>query len=485
MRTGKDYLASLVDGRTIYVDGERVADVTAHPGFSGIAQTCARLYDHAADPDNRMIYTAPETGREANKVFMIPRSIEDLADRRAAITDWSRLTHGFVGRSPDHVGGFLAGFASNPTVFDTPDRAFGERVSSYYRRLLDESFFVSYVIIPPQVDRSSTAKDWDASYIQVGVVEERDDGIVVRGSQMLGTSSAVCDHVFVSCIKPLQEGDEDYALSLVVPAAADGLKMYCRRPYAVGHPSSFDYPLSTRFDETDALLVFDDVFVPWEDVFVCRDVQRVRQQFFDTPAHVLGNTQAQIRLVEKLKFIIGIGRKIASTNAIDRLPPVQEKLGDLASIAALVESSMLAAEAQATINDQGVAVPDPRFLYASMGLQAELYPRVLSLVRELAGAGVIQLPSSYHELVNDETRGDIERYVRSPGVGAEDRVKLFRLAWDVVGSEFGGRHHQYEMFYAGAPFVSKGYAFRNYRYEEAVERVDEFLASYDLQTEMP
>jgi 4-hydroxyphenylacetate 3-monooxygenase len=115
-----------------------------------------------------------------------------------------------------------------------------------------------------------------------------------------------------------------------------------------------------------------------------------------------------------------------------------------------------------------------------MGLQSELYPRVLSILRELAGGGVIQLPSSFRDIVSEETRADVDRYFSGANASAEERIKLFKLAWDAIGSEFGGRHHQYEMFYAGAPFVTRGYAFRNYGYEEAVAQVDEFLASYDI-----
>jgi 4-hydroxyphenylacetate 3-monooxygenase len=482
MRTGKDYLSSLADGRTVFVNGEKVEDVTTHPAFEGVANSVAELFDVAADPASGMTYTAPETGNLANAAFMIPRTREDLARRRSAISTWAKVSRGFLGRSPDHVAGFYAGFASAPEVFDRGDRSFGDNVTRCYRRLLDESRYASYVIIPPQVDRSTTAAGWDGELIQVGVLDERDDGIVVRGSQMLGTGSAVSDEIFVSCIKPLGPDDERYALSFVVPTGTPGVRLYCRRPYALGQPSTFDYPLSTRFDESDALVVFDDVFVPWEDVFVYRDPAGLRDQFFATAAHVLGNTQAQIRLVEKLRFIIGIARKVAQVNQIDKLPPVQEKLGDLASIASIVEGMVLAAESAASPDANGVMRPNSRFLYAPMGLQAELYPRVIALVRELVGGGVIQLPSSFRELVADETRGDIERYIQSPGYPSEERVKLFKLAWDVVGSEFGGRHQQYEMFYAGAPFVAKGYAFRNYGYDEAVAGVDEFLAGYSLES---
>jgi 4-hydroxyphenylacetate 3-monooxygenase len=478
MRKGDDYLASLIDDREIYLDGERVRDVTSHPAFAPVARTIAELYDLAADPLNGMTYTAAETGRAANRVFCIPRSREELAARREAIEVWARHTHGWVGRGPDHVGAFLAGFASCPQAFATAPHDFAANVTAHYRRLLDQSLYLSYAIIPPQFSRATTAHGWGADFIQVGVAAERPEGIVVRGAQMLATGAALSDEILISCIKPLTPQDQDFAVSFLLPMAAKGLKLYCRRPYATAATSAYDYPLSSRYDETDALVVFDDVLVPWDRVFVDRDVAGLRRQFFDTGAHVMGNSQAQIRFVAKLAFILGLARKVAAVNETDRIPGVQERLGELASLASLVESAVLAAEYRSAPDENGMWRPDPRALYGAMGLQAELYPRVLAIVRELAGGGVLQLPASVKDMTNPLTRKDIDHYIQSPGAKAEDRVKLFKLVWDAVGSEFAGRHHQYEMFYAGAPFVAKGHAYRNYGYEKPVADVDEFLASY-------
>ncbi|HTL53438.1 MAG TPA: 4-hydroxyphenylacetate 3-hydroxylase N-terminal domain-containing protein [Planctomycetota bacterium] len=484
MRTGQQYIASIKDERRIYVDGKKIESVLEAPGFHGIVKTIAQLYDFAADPKNGMTYTAPETGQAANRVFAIPRSREDLALKRTASAAWARQTHGLVGRSPDHVGAFMAAFASDPGFFDAPGRPLGKNVTAFYRKMLVEDLYLSYAIIPPQIDRSKTAQSLEEKFLQVGVVKETDGGVIVRGAQMLGTASTICNYILVSCIVPLKPGDEDYANTFVVPAGAPGLKLYCRPLYAQGKSSVYDYPLSTRFDETDALLVFDDVFIPWEQVFVYRDVERVRNQFFATPAHVLGNTQAQVRLCAKMEFLAGLARKIAAVNQIDSMPGVMEKLGELASLASIVEGMVLAAEASCALDKNGVAKSNPRFLYGAMGLQAELIPRALGILRELAGGGVLQVPSSFHELLADETAADMARYIRSPGVSAEERIKLFRLVWDMVGTEFGGRHHQYEMFYAGAPYVAKGYAFRNYGYDSALKLVNDCMAKYSPSTDM-
>ncbi|MFF1421824.1 4-hydroxyphenylacetate 3-hydroxylase family protein [Streptomyces sp. NPDC058280] len=478
MRTGAEYLAALRDGREVYVDGARVEDVTAHPAFSPIARTVAELYDVAADPKSRMSCVDEATGEETNRVFTAPRTPRELAAYRRAVQLWARHSHGWVGRSPDHVGAFLTAFATHPEEFNSGGRELGENVTAYHRKVQREQLYVSYAIIPPQMSRATTAHAWGDDLVQVGVAAAGLNGLVVSGAQMLATGAAVADEILVSCIKPLGPEDRDFALSFVLPIATDGLKFHCRRPYAPAATSGYDYPLTSRYDETDALVVFDDVFVPWSRVFVDRDVDGLKRQFFDTGAHVFGNWQAQIRLAVKLQFLAGIARKVAAVNGIDRIPGVVEKLGELAAIASVVESGVIAAEHTATPDDAGIWRPGARALYGAMGLQSELYPRAVSILRELVGGGVLQVPSSVEDMRSSTTRPDIDRYVRSPGVDAEDRVKLFKLAWDSFGSEFGGRHQQYEMFYAGAPFVAKGYAFRHYGYEEAVDEVDRFLASY-------
>jgi 4-hydroxyphenylacetate 3-monooxygenase len=481
-RTGKEYLEGLRDGRAVYIDGARVDDVTAHPAFQNATRSVARLYDIASDPANAdvMLADSPYGGDPINVAHMIPRSKADLEQRQRGLRRWSEATFGLMGRSPDHVASFFAGFAGNAGVFARAGQEYADNVVNFHRKMCEEDLYLAYVIVPPQIDRSKPAHQQADPHLYAGVKEERDDGIVVRGAQMLGTGMALADYVHLSTIFPLRPGDENYAISVAIPVSAPGVKIFSRRGYAAGATSVFDYPLSSQFDETDSLAVFEDVFVPWENVFVYRDLDLVQAQWWETPSHVLGNHQAQIRFSTKLDFLTGLAHRVATMNSVASLPPVQGSLGELAAHATLVNGLVNGAIQNCTIDDYGVARPGAAETFANMSLQSELYPKVLTMVRELCGGGLIQLPSSVADLQSEEVAASLEPYVQSPGVPAVDRVKLLKLTWDLVGSEFASRHVQYEMFYAGAPFVVKMRMFQNYDFERADALVESALAGYDL-----
>jgi 4-hydroxyphenylacetate 3-monooxygenase len=482
MRSGNEYIEGLRDGRAVYINGELVQDVTTHPAFRDAVRSVANLYDIASDPANAGTLTceSPYDDSPMNLSFLIPRTEDDLVRRRKALRRLSEATFGLMGRTPDHVAAFLAGFAGNSSVFGRAGKEYAQNVVNFHRHASSTDAYVAYTIVPPQIDRSKPAHQQADPHLYAGVREERDGGIVIKGAQMLGTGAVLADWVHLSSIVPLRPGDEDYAISVVVPVGAPGVKVLSRRSYAQGATSRFDYPLSTRFDESDSLVIYDDVFVPWEHVFVYRDLDLVQAQWWETAAHVLGNNQAQIRFATKLDLLVGVAAGIARMNGLDTLPPVQSTLGELAAHAALVQGLVLGSEQNCSIDADGVAHPGHAETYANMTLQSELYPKVLGIVRELCGGGLIQLPSSVEDFQNEEIAAELDRYVQSPGVDSVRRVKLMKLAWDLIGSEFASRHHQYEMFYAGAPFVVKARMYRNFDFERAAALAESAMAGYDL-----
>ncbi|PKB68668.1 MAG: hypothetical protein BZY82_00370 [SAR202 cluster bacterium Io17-Chloro-G3] len=483
-RSGEEYIRALQDTRTVFLAGQRVEDVTAHPAFAETVKSVARLYDIANEPTNQQLMTFPSLrdGGFVNNAYLIPHGSNDLVARRKTHKCWADASYGLLGRSPDHVASFFAGFAGAPGFFELGGRQFADNVLRFYNKASSDDLYLAYTVIHPTVDRSQPAHKQPEANLYASVFKELDEGAIIRGAMMIGTGAVIADYIFVSVITPLITGDEDYALSFVVPSNTPGLKIYPRRPYALGQSSVFDYPLSTRFDETDSLIVLDDVLIPWENIFIYRNIELTFTQWTHTSAHILGNTQALIRSSTKLQFLIGLVKRICDRNGTVTRPEVQAQLGDLATKAALVEAMILAAESTATEDQYGVMRPNPAIMHANQVLQATIYPEVVDLVRNMMGGSLIQLPSSSTDFANPDIAVDLNRYVRWPSGDATERTKLLKLLWDLISSEFAGRHMQYELFYAGPPSVVKGREFRAYDWAGAERLVDHCLDSFELFT---
>ena len=340
-----------------------------------------------------------------------------------------------MGRTPDHVAGFFCGYAAMPRVFAAGGKQFADNVVAFYEFLRDNHLYASYAIVPPQIDRSKPAHKQSDPTLHAGVVKERDDGIVIKGAQQLATAGIYSDWLQLSCIHPLQPGDENYANCLAVPINAPGLKLYPRRPFAAAATSAFDYPLSSRFDEADCYVVFDNVFVPWEHVFIYRNIEICRDQWWRTPSHLYGNHQAQVRYATKLRFMIGLAKRMNEMTGNDANPAVQIVMGELAALVSIVESMLLAHETVAPIDADGVLWPSKITLYSVMALQSELNGRMLEIIRELAGSAMITVPSSVKDFDNPEIAQDIERYMRSALDGRQEprRVAAGRLGFHRLG----------------------------------------------------
>ncbi|MCD4533542.1 hypothetical protein LRP67_05560 [Nocardioides sp. cx-169] len=471
MRTGADYTAALDDGRSVYVDGELVANVAEHPAFAGVVQTMAAVYDASCLPGSPLV--DPDTGRLA--IFTVPRTREQHDRRKATLEEWSRLTHGFIGRGPDHVSGLLAGFSSRPELFDTDTHQLGDSVLAYHDKAAAEGLWVTNSIVPPQ----QNPNDPTSRVRPVVLVEETDLGIVVDGAQMLGTGAAVADAIFVTSIRPLAPEETARALSFVIPVGTPGLRLLCRRPYATAG-ESFDYPLSNRYDETDAMVVFDRVLVPWESVFAAGSVQVVNSQFFGTAAHQIGNLQSIVRLTAKLRFLTGVASLVAKANGRDTDMAIKGQLAEISMIQTVSEALTESAHAFAEPDEHGVLRPAGKYLYAALGMQTEVYPRAVKLLGELAGGGVIQVPSSVRDFDDPVAAEGMDVVMGSDHLPVQERVKLFKLAWDLVGSEFAGRHVQYERFYSGNAAVVRAQAHRFYPFAETEALVGDFLGTYGL-----
>ena len=481
VKTGRDHARSLRDGRAIHIASERVADVTEHPAFRRSVQSACGLYDLQAAPDNleKMTFTSPTNGRRVNRLWQLPRNRRELVERREALEAWATATLGMIGRSPDHVGSSLAGMYMGLKVFAKHGPKRAKALADYFEYARDNDLYLSYVIINPQADRSKAASDQPGEDLVARIVDEDSEGITIRGAKMLGTSVIFANEIMVSGFMGLQPGEEDYAFTAMVPMNARGLKAFSRKSYEAAATSVFDNPLSSQFDENDAVVYFDDVKIPWERVLVHRDVQMAQAQWHETRAYVFQNYQCQIRLMVKLRFLLGVARKIAEINGIINYPQVRETLGLLAAKATSVEAMVIAMEAAGEQFGE-YYVPSRPIVAAAQALTQQMYPEIIEALRTLAGGGLIMLPSDASDFANPQFADIIDKTQRSSIVSPKERVKFFKLAWDAIGSEFGSRHLQYEIFYSGPAFVTRGHAFRYFDWNQARSMVDGFMASYDL-----
>ena len=481
VKDGRKHIESLRDGRRIFIDGQSVDDHTRHPAFRNAVRSAAGLYEFQAQPQQleKMTFVSPRTGDRVSRIWQLPTSLAELVERRQALEAWAELTCGMLGRSPDQVASCISGLYMGLDLFERHNPARAAAVRDYYEYARDQDLYLTYVIISPQADRSKSAGEQSDEFLVAGVCDEDREGLTIRGAKMLGTACPLANEVFVGAIQPLKPGEEKHSFSAVVPLNAKGLKILSRKSFEAHATSTFDSPLSSAYDENDAVLYFEDVKVPWERVFVHNDIQLAQDQWHAIPTHVYQNYQCQIRLMVKMRFLLGLVRKIADTIGITNFPQIRERLGQLAAETAMVEGMVVGMEASGSYYGK-YFVPNNKLLYSAMVLTQQLYPTFVTALRELSGGGLIMLPSSADDFANPEIAGYIGQTQRSPATDSVGRVKLFKLAWDAIGSEFGSRHLQYEMFYAGATMVTRGHAFRTYDWGRAVGMVDGLMSTYEL-----
>jgi 4-hydroxyphenylacetate 3-monooxygenase len=479
-KTGAEHLASLRDGRTVYIDGELVSDVTTHRAFRNSVASAASLYDFQAAPENLELMTfAPEGGnRRVNRAWEMPRSYAEMVSRRRALTAWAECSYGFMGRSPDHLASALVGQRMGLDVFERGGAERAKAFADYFDYASSNDLFLTYVIINPQANRSKHWGDQDEDLV-ARIVDEDTTGVTIRGAKMMGTSSIMANEIFVANLQPLKPGEEQLAFSCALEMNTRGLRVLSRKSYEAGAVSVYDNPISSRYDENDAVIYFDDVKVPWDRLFVHRNVDLCRAQFHDTPGHVFQNYQSQIRLVVKLKLLVGLAHKLTETIGTSTMPQVREQLGKLAANVGMVEAMLHGMEAGGEHYGK-FWIPNRHYLYSAQVVTQELYPKMINVIRELAGGAFIMLPSSYRDWGNPDIEPLIRKTQRSSALDPEQKVKFLKTAWDAIGSEFGSRHTQYEMFYAGAQFVTAGHSFRTYAWDGAELLVQNLLASFAL-----
>ena len=449
--TGAEYLESLRDGREVYIYGERVKDVTRHPALRNSAVSAAKLYDALHDAKSKeALTTATDTGSGGytHRFFKAARSREEIVKQRDAIAQWARITYGWMGRSPDYKAAFLNTLGANAEFYGP----FAANARAWHRRAQEAVLYVNHALVNPPIDRSKPVEQVKDVY--VSIQKETDAGIYVSGAKVVATNSALTHYNFLGQNMGQDINDPSMVVMFMAPMDSPGIKLVCRPSYelaAAATGSPWDYPLTSRFDENDAIFILDNVFIPWENVFIHRDVERLKQ-FYPRSGFVNGFTmQACTRLAVKLDFIAGLLMKAARATGVESFRGVQTQIGEVIGWRNLfwALSDAMAHNPDPWVD--GALLPSLKASTAYRLFATEAYPAVRSIVEKVIASGLIYLPSHARDFKNPEIDKYLARYVRgSGGIDYKERIKLMKLLWDAVGSEFGARHELYEMNYAGS-----------------------------------
>jgi 4-hydroxyphenylacetate 3-monooxygenase len=443
--TGAEYLESLRDGRNVYLNGEKINDVTKHPAFRNCALSISRMYDALHDPESSKILTAKdEFGTMTHKFFKPSRSVQDLVEAREAIAHWQRMGYGFLGRTPDYKASFMAGLSVNADYYGP----FADTAKKWYSEFTQKALYLNHVIINPPIDRKRPIHEMGNEFIRT--VRETAGGIIVSGAKMLATGSAITHASFVAPVASavLEPGRaEDFALVFFVRMNNPKLRLICRAPF--GQRAPFDQPLASRFDENDAVLILDEAFIPWEDVLVYRDIERSTQFYAKSGFPNLYNFQSATRLTVKLEFMTGLLSRCVRANGTDDFRGVQAALGEMVSMRNMVWALTSAMAYDPEPSTGGTVVPRLDHASAMRMYNAQIWSRVHEIFETHLGGSPIVVPSSFRDLKNEELKPLIDRYYHGADCSAEERIQLLKLAWDAIGSEFGGRDELYERNYSG------------------------------------
>jgi 4-hydroxyphenylacetate 3-monooxygenase len=449
--TGEEYLKSLQDGREVYVYGERVEDVTTHPAFRNSARSTAKLYDALHDPKYKDILTTETdtgSGGYTHRFFKPARSSADLFAQRDAIAQWSRFSYGWMGRSPDYKAALMNTLGANAEFYGK----FADNARAWHKKAQEAVLYLNHAIVNPPIDRDKPSSEVRDVYMHVH--KETDAGIYVSGAKVVATNSALTHYNFLGQNMSGEIDHEDFALMFIAPMDAPGVKLFCRASYemmANKMATPFDYPLSSRFDENDAIIVFDDVFIPWEDVLVYKDISML-QKFYPLSGFFNGFTfQGCTRLAVKLDFMAGLLTKALNASGTQDFRGVQVQLGEVINwrntFWGLSDGMAGAPEDW----KDGTVLPNGNTAFAYRMLATEAWPKVKEIIQQVVASGLIYLPSSSMDFKNPDIDRYLKQYVRgSNGMDYKERIKIMKLLWDCVGSEFGGRHELYERNYAGS-----------------------------------
>ena len=461
-RSGKQYVEGLEKRPpSLYMRGERVKDVTAHPGLSGGVKTVARLYDLQHE-GVAMTYASPSSGEQVGLSFITPQTKEDLEARRGMMRRWAQVSCGMMGRTPDFLNVSLMAMANAGDYFGEDRPEFKENIRNYYEKVREEDLVLTHTLVNLQRSRgdggrpnplpggegTAAAVLNDNTEIALSVVKETDAGIIVHGARLLATLP-IADEIAVYPARSHRlptgaPGRTSFAFAL--PCDAPGLRFLCRESFDLGR-SRFDHPLGSRFEEMDALAFFDNVFVPWERVFLLGDPDRCNNMSRRTHQYLHSGHQVVTKNVVKLEFVLGLANLMQHVLGSGQQPQMLEMTAEIIESLETQKALLRASEAEADFDEWGVFCPAEMPLTVARHLFIRVYPRMGEILQLMGSSSLMALPTEAD--LSGPLAGELAAYLDTDTATAEERVRLFRLAWDACCSAFGSRQILYERFFQG------------------------------------
>ena len=471
-RTGAQYIDGLHDDRSIWVDGERVSDVTDYPGFTGSLKGLAGYFDWQHSHANECLSDGE------NISHRIPRCLDDLSRRHVGLERLARYSAGMLGRTPDYVNVTFAGFAGQPGIWKQAGNDQGyENLIAFQREAAERDLALTHTIIHPIVDKRVRDYEGENGRLALNKVDETAESIVVSGARILATLGPFADELTVYTGHPIPTDQPELALAFSVPMNAPGLKVICRDHYGV-NSGGFDRPFSSRFDEQDAFIVFDEVEIPKCRVF-CDGLPEV---YNSALGHGwTGNImqQTSIRAQVKLEFAYELATRMAVATGQNERPDVAQLLGELWSYAELTRSAVHTAESQAFDYGDGAWFCDERPFVALRPTMPGWMVRANEILKLIGSHNLLATPAAA-DFDDEELKPILDKYLKgAAGMNAKDRSRLFRTAWDFVGSALGGRTELYERFYLASSARMYGAAHALAQRDREWEAVPTFWSQTD------
>lgn len=477
-RTGKEYLDALDNKpREIWVGKEKLSrNLSQHHAFRSIAHSIAHLYDMQHDPKlkNEMTYKSPTSGMPVGMSFLQPKTIEDLFKRRTVMQHWANYSCGMLGRTPDFINSQIMAFASAAEFFGKNDPKYATNIINYYEYIRENDLLLAFTMTHPMANKALGWNMQTNPFLAARIVEKNKQGVVIKGARMI-LSNPLADEIFVfpAHYTKMTQEDIPYTFAFAIPTSTAGIKLICRESYSKN--SKFDHPLASRFKEQDAFVIFNNVLVPWERIFLLEDMQ-ISNTFLKASGglnHMI--YQVLNRNIIKTEFLLGLITSITNIKGLEQFQYVQEMIAEVIINLEILKALLRASEADACLNEWNIFTPALTPLNVAKNFFPRIYPQIRNIIYQLSGSSLISLPTE--EMMNSEIRKDIDEYFEAKNTNAIDRIKLFHLAWDIAGSAFASRQEMHDKFFLGDPLMMMTTFYKEYNTAPFEKKIWSFLHS--------